>query len=447
MARPRKTELPDITQALELTAGAIERLTCPNGKQQVFLRDSKSPGLRVRVTAAGAKSFVFEAKLNRQTIRRTIGDVRAWTIEQARNEANRLRVVLDAGSDPRELDRKQQAEKAVQKAAEALRTLTVAEAWSDYVSERKPLWGARHYADHINLSASGGQVKKRGKGLTESGPLHSLMGMKLADLNAETVQAWATKESAIRPTVTRNAWRLLRSFLNWCAESTKYSAIAPSNNPAKARKVREAIGSPQVKTDALQREMLAPWFAAVRSIGNRTLSAYLQFVLLTGCRPGEALSLRWDDMDFKWRGVTIRDKVEGERVIPLPAYLAQALQALPRVNQWVFASPSKEGAHLTEPNHAHDRVCKVAGIESLTLHGLRRSFKSLSEWVDTLPVGVVAQIMGHKPSATAEKHYTVRPLDLLRLHHEKLVAWILEQADVPFDAKAEPGKLRVVANG
>ena len=55
--------------------------------------------------------------------------------------------------------------------------------------------------------------------------------------------------------------------------------------------------------------------------------------------------------------------------------------------------------------------------------------------------------MGHKPSATAEKHYTVRPLDLLRLHHEKLVAWILEQAEVTFDAEAEPGKLRVVANG
>ena len=37
-----------------------------------------------------------------------------------------------------------------------------------------------------------------------------------------------------------------------------------------------------------------------------------------------------------------------------------------------------------------------------------------------LPVGVVAQLMGHKPSATAEKHYTVRPLDLLRVHHEKI---------------------------
>ena len=45
----------------------------------------------------------------------------------------------------------------------------------------------------------------------------------------------------------------------------------------------------------------------------------------------------------------------------------------------------------------------------------------------------------------AEKHYTVRPLDLLRVHHEKIEAWILEQAGIVFDAAAEPGKLRVVA--
>ena len=59
-------------------------------------------------------------------------------------------------------------------------------------------------------------------------------------------------------------------------------------------------------------------------------------------------------------------------------------------------------------------------------------------------MGVVAQIQGHKPSATAEKHYTVRPLELLRLHHERIEAWILEQAGIVFDAKVAPGGLRVV---
>jgi hypothetical protein len=40
----------------------------------------------------------------------------------------------------------------------------------------------------------------------------------------------------------------------------------------------------------------------------------------------------------------------------------------------------------------------------------------------------------------------VRPLELLRLHHERIEAWILEQAVIVFDAKAAPGGLRVVAS-
>jgi len=43
---------------------------------------------------------------------------------------------------------------------------------------------------------------------------------------------------------------------------------------------------------------------------------------------------------------------------------------------------------------------------------------------------VVAQIMGHKPSATAEKHYTERPLDLLRVHHDAIETWVLAQAGI-----------------
>jgi intergrase/recombinase len=63
-----------------------------------------------------------------------------------------------------------------------------------------------------------------------------------------------------------------------------------------------------------------------------------------------------------------------------------------------------------------------------------------------VPTGVVAQIMGHKPSAIAEKHYRRRPLDLLRMWHVRIEAWILEQAGVVFDAGAAPG-LRVVKGG
>lgn len=115
--------------------------------------------------------------------------------------------------------------------------------------------------------------------------------------------------------------------------------------------------------------------------------------------------------------------------------MLQLLASLPRRNQWIFSSPGSADGRLTDSKNAHTRACKIAGLDGLTLHGLRRSFESLTEWLE-VPVGVVARIQGHKPSATAEKHYTVRPPELLRVHHEKIERWIVEQAGIKFDAKA-----------
>jgi hypothetical protein len=60
---------------------------------------------------------------------------------------------------------------------------------------------------------------------------------------------------------------------------------------------------------------------------------------------------------------------------------------------------------------------------------------------------VVAQIMGNKPSAIAEKHYRRRPLDLMRLWHTKIECWMLEQVAVPHEAEHAPGTLRMVKCG
>ena len=451
MARPKNTEAPDLTQPVNLTPGVIERLTCPPDKAQAFMRDTQVPGLRVRVTTAGAKSFVFEAKLNRQTIRRTIGDVKAWSIEQARTEARRLAVSLDNGHDPREVERQQRAAQVAQQAAQAAqeqaRTLGAMPVWSTYMEARRPHWGERHYRDHLTLSRAGGKqtnIGTGGRGVTIDAPLHALLVRPLSSLTAPVIDAWAAEQAKTRPTAARLALRMLKAFMGWCADQPEYAHLLPDTNPAKSKKAREALGKAQAKTDALLKEQLPAWFAHVRAIGNQPASAYLQIILLTGARPGEVLAMRWDDLNTQWRGLTIRDKVEGERIIPLTPYVHHLIATLPRRNGWVFASASPTDGHMSAPHRLHERACAAAGIDGLTLHGLRRSFKSLTEWLEC-PAGVVAQLMGHKPSATAEKHYIVRPLDLLRLHHEKLVAWILEQGGVKYEPQTEPGKLRVVA--
>jgi integrase len=209
----------------------------------------------------------------------------------------------------------------------------------------------------------------------------------------------------------------------------------------------------------LQREQLRLWFEAVRNIPNPTIAVYLQGLLITGARRNELTGLKWEEVDFQWNSITIRDKVEGERTIPLTPYLAALLRDLQRRNetpptvrrlntlkeagkpwkpsQWVFSSQTSATGRLEEPSIAHRKAIAAAGLPVVSLHGLRRSFGSLSEWCE-VPVGVVAQIMGHKPSATAEKHYRERPLDLLRMWHTRIETWLLEQAGIEFKAEQAP---------
>lgn len=439
---------------IAFTAGRVSGFKCPPDKKQAFLWDVTAPGLGLRTTPAGKPAYVFQSVYQGKDVRLTIGSPAAWCIPDAQAKARELQRLIDEGKDPRELKRdalaaqaEREANAAAQVEANKLAALTVGEAWAAYVAERTPHWGDLHRNDHERLTRAGGKESQRGtrgRGVTIAGPLHPLLDLPLRDLTAPAIEAWAAREAQTRPTAARLAWRLLKAFLGWCAEQPQYSTVLPDTNPAKTRKAREALGKASAKNDSLLKEQLPAWLAAVRNIGNLTVAAYLQSLLLTGARPGEVLAMRWEDLNTQWRGLTIRDKVEGERVIPLTPYVWHLLAALPRRNEWVFASNRTENTALTEPNHAHDKACKVAAIDSLTLHGLRRSFGTLSEWLE-VPAGVVAQIQGHKPSATAEKHYRVRPLDLLRVHHERIEAWILEQAGVTFDAKAAPGALRVVA--
>ncbi len=434
---------------IAFTAGRVSGFKCPPGKLQAFLWDATVPGLALRATAAGQPAYVFQGRYQNKSLRVTIGSPGAWRIPDAQGKARELQRLIDEGRDPREVKAERTAADVAKRQSAKSDAITMAELWANYLAERRPHWGERHYRDHVALGKAGGVAATRGtsgKGQTIAGPIFPLLAKPLADLTPETIEAWATKEARTRPTYGRLAWRCLKAFLGWCAEQPAYRQML-AVNPAKTKKAREAFGKPAVKSDVLQRDQLTAWFGAVRGLNSPVVAAYLQTLLLIGARPGEVLAMRWVDVNTKWKGVTIRDKVEGERVVPLTPYVAQLLHSLPRRSEWVFLSPVQKAGQpprpVSIPRNQHVEACQVAGIDGLTLHGLRRSFKSLTEWLE-IPAGVVAQIMGHKPSATAEKHYTVRPLDLLRVHHERIEAWILEQAGVAFDAKTAPGALRAV---
>lgn len=435
---------------VNFTAERVANFKSEAGKQQTIYWDGKAPGLGLRVTAAGAKSYIFETRLHGKTLRITIGDVRTWAIGKAQAQATELKAMTDKGIDPRQQKAEQRARAQAARAEAQRRILTLGDVWPLYLENRKARWSERSYLDHVKLAAAGGEEYKRGKGKTKPGPLASLMAVPLAGLNGNRIAEWLNIEAEIRPTNAAQSYRLLRAFIRWAADIPEYHGlIAPE--AYNARVVRDAVPKSQAKEgDSLQREQLSVWFDNVSKIRNPVISTYLQALLLTGARREEMAGLRWQDVDFQWRSLTIRDKVEGTRTIPLPPYLANLLLNLKRINEtrpprvindqdhqdsnpseWVFFSKTSSSGRIQEPRIAHMQALAAGGLPHISLHGLRRSFGTLCEWVE-MPTGISAQLMGHKPSALAEKHYRRRPLDLLRMWHDKIEAWILEQAKIEF---------------
>lgn len=460
----------------EFTRERIEAAPPPQAGQR-FYWDRTRPGLGLRVTAAGARAFVFEGKLGRQTVRVTIGpasmpirsakDKRgAPLVTSADSEAARLAGLMAQGVDPRREYRDRlaaQEEKNEQERAARLRErVSGLVAWAEYCEAHKPdeaapregrdrkkqrgVWNERTHRETVAYASAGGAPRRRGPGKTAPGPLHDLLDRPLARIEADAVLAWVKKNRRTRQTTAQLGFRLLSAFISWCVQHPEYKGIVQAD-ACRHRDMTAALGAPRRKDDCLTKQQLPAWFSAVRGLASPVALAYLQALLLTGARREEVASLRWHDVDFRWNTLTLRDKTEGERTIPLTPYVASLLQALPRRNAWVFSSPRGKDGRLVEPRIPHNRACTVAGIEGLTLHGLRRSFTTLSEWTGA-PSGAVAQIQGHAPSGTQEQRYKRRPLDLLAVWSERIEAWMLAEAGIHFDANATaPGGLQVIKGG
>lgn len=282
MARPKRDALIDLTQAQELTAGMIERLTCPAGKSQIFVRDTKAPSLRVRVTPSnaknprGVKAFVFEAKLNRQNIRRTIGDVRSWTIEAARNEANRLRVTLDTGIDPREEERQMQAAKAAAKVAKLeAEKYTLAALLTAYCDNQEAI-GRKSHADArsiFNLHVIQAWPK------VAALPANMVNAEQIADMMRRVIQLGKGRTANKLRSYVRAAYQVAKASRSKASIPVEFKAFNVRSNPASDTEPDESAN--KANKNPLSAEELRTYWQAIKNVEGFP-GALLRLHLLTG---------------------------------------------------------------------------------------------------------------------------------------------------------------------
>ena len=455
---------------IAFTGPKVASFRCPPDKAQAFIWDLTAPGLGLRATPAGEPAYVFQSVYQGKTIRLTVGSPAVWQLEDSkrlapdgsevliqgvRSKAKALQRLIDDGKDPRDLKRDALAAKERQAAAEIAKAeaataqaLTVGAIWPRYLAEgrpkRKDAWKPGYRASLDVMAAPGGAPKKRGKGMTRPGPLHPLLSLALVEVTEDALQEWFEGEAKAGRHQATRALMMFRGFLRWCAARPEFRQLV-NRDAGRAPAILESLPANTRRTDAIEAAQLPGWWQGVEQLSNRTAGVYLKALLLTGARKEELAGLTWANVDLQWRKLTIADKVDATRTIPLTPYLAQQLMTLPRTNGFVFSSASKSG-RISDVRASHAKALQSAGIGGgLTIHGLRRSFSLLGEAAGA-PAGALAQVMGHRPSAVAEG-YRPRSLDALRPYLERVEAHILAVAGVQFDAAVEPGKLRVVAGG
>jgi integrase len=423
---------------VNLTVARLDSFSCTEGKSQEFLWDTQSPGLGVRVTKNDSKAFVFQSRIaDGSSPRITIGSTATWKLGEARERARELKLLTDRGLNPRDVIKEEAAQavaaKALSNSQEARNKLTARDAWDTYLRATHN-WSDRHRKDLVNAAAIGGTDCKIGKRKAVQGPLAPLLALPLTQITPEVVSNWLTTQGKKRATVTANAFRKFRAFINWCLDHPSYSSVVV-NNCCTHRTVKAALPKTKAsKDDSLLREQLAKWFEAVQGIRNPAISTYLQALLLTGARRTELIALERKNINRARNSFTIRDKNDGVREVPLTPYVKHLLDRLPEASDWAFPSKESKSGHIVSPSKAYAQALVKAGLPHVSLHGLRRSFITLADWQGDIPAGAVAQIVGHKPSALAEKHYKKRPIDMLLQWHAKLEGWILEEAKIKWNA-------------
>lgn len=403
----------------------------------VSMAEKKRIGLReVRALAAGGIVYDsdvlgFAAQRQRDSVsyvvryRNTNGRQRwytigrhgsPWTPDMAREEAKRILGDVAKGLDPA-------ADKQVRRKAS-----TVAELCDDY-------WKAMEAG---RLLTRAGKPKKPSTMATDRGRIDvhikPLLGRHLVTaLTRQDIQAFmhgvaegktAKREKTQkkrglqnvrggRGTATRTV-SLLGSILTYAvehgiradnpargvrtfAENKRERRLSDDEYAALGKALKQAAEPPPRKTPlrpgSEAKGMWAPALAAIR------------FLALTGWRSGEAINLKWSEVDLERRTAHLGDTKTGKSMRPLSHAACAVLRSLPRIGNSEFVFPASRGDGVMSGFISFwQRVAKLAGFPAEIIpHTLRHSFASLAADIGYSEFTIGA-LIGHKGQSITARY-------------------------------------------
>lgn len=365
----------------KITKRFVENLTPPKEGNTVYW-DTELTGFGVRITAQGARAFVFRYVHHRRERRYTIGKFPGVQVAAARKQVDKLNGMIADGKDPL-------AMRVALRDAPTVKQLT-----EEYVK--------RHAEPH-----------KRPKSVAEDKAM--IKKYILPAVGNHKVAAVCQRDiENLHQKLKKTPYRANRIL----ALLSKMFGLAVAWEWIERNPVRAVKKYPEEKRDRwLRPEELQRVVAALDVCPTKKSANAIRLLLLTGARRGEVLSMTWSQIDFErgvWTKPSAHTKQKRTEKIPLSQSAIELLKAMKEKadpdTALVFPSP-KDKSPMREVGKTWKWVAKKAGVEDVRLHDLRHTYASyLVSNGRTLEE--VGRLLGHTQAQTTLRyaHFADDPL-------------------------------------
>ena len=348
----------------------------PAGEREVVFWDHELSGFGVRVYPSGTKVYLVQTRSGGKSRRITIGRHGVLTAEQARRKAAQLIASIKAGEEPARSQSPPDAGPTIAEVAERYMKEHVA-----VRCKRSTARACRCTLDRYLLPAFGAR------------PLGTIGREEVAALQYRLHKT---------PTMANRVVDLLSRLFNM-AEAW---GVAPDGgNPCRfVQKYKERSRERFLSEEEFGR--LGRVLDELEAEGKVSANAVaaIRLLMLTGCRRGEIVTLRWEDVDLEAGELRLRDAKTGPRQVALSPAAVRVLSAIRRHadNPWVIAG-RKPGTRLANLNASWLVVRARAGLEDVRLHDLRHSFASRALALGE-SLSMIGKLLGHRKVQTTARY-------------------------------------------
>jgi integrase len=369
----------------KLTDLFVERVKAPTGGRRVEYFDAAFPGLALRVTNRGRKSFSLHYRMHGRLRRLTLGSYPAIKPAQARHEAMAALERVRQGIDP-----------SAEKQARRFAPSPESEAFGVLVCD---------YLDHHVRPNLAPTTYKETKRILESDGLATWHDRPISSITRRDVigiiDAITTRGAKVQANRTLER---LRALFRWAIEKDR---LHTSPIDGMRRPTKEWARDRTLSDDELR------WFWAASTEIGWPFGPLAQLLLLTAQRRDEVAGAEWPEIDLGkkiWTIPRAKAKNDREHEVQLSAAAIEVLKSLPRIGDgFLFtttgATPVSGFSRAKERMRAAMLVAKrgelgkTAGeIPEWTLHDLRRTAATGMARLN-FPPHVVDKILNHTSGA------------------------------------------------